>query len=115
MSRIRTVPGARTAPFVPELDRLFLAVRAGGGDGAAICRDGSKSDPQLRSLLAANWAAGMPSAEKGGRSRPEFGSDVTETLGPDARASPRAQALWRAFSRVLYAVPIPTVPSAIGK
>jgi hypothetical protein len=41
MSRIRTVPGARTALFVPELDRLFLAVRAGGGDGAAICRDGS--------------------------------------------------------------------------
>ena len=32
MSRIRTVPGARTALFVPELDRLFLAVRAGGGD-----------------------------------------------------------------------------------
>ena len=36
MARIRTSPGARTALFVPELDRLFLAVRAGDGVGAAI-------------------------------------------------------------------------------
>ena len=34
--RIRTVAGARTALFVPELDRLFLAVRAGGSEPAAI-------------------------------------------------------------------------------
>jgi hypothetical protein len=66
MSRIRTVPGARTALFVPELDRLFLAVRAGGGDGAAICRDGSKSDSAIAvAPCRHNWAAGMPSAEKG--------------------------------------------------
>ena len=36
IARIRTTPGARTALFVPELDRLFLAVRAGDGIGAAI-------------------------------------------------------------------------------
>ena len=36
IARIRTIPGARTALFVPELDRLFLAVRAGDGIGAAI-------------------------------------------------------------------------------
>jgi DNA-binding beta-propeller fold protein YncE len=35
-SQIGTAPGARTALFVPELDRLFLAVRAAGGEPAAI-------------------------------------------------------------------------------
>jgi DNA-binding beta-propeller fold protein YncE len=35
-ARIRTIPGARTALFVPELDRLFLAVRASVGASAAI-------------------------------------------------------------------------------
>jgi hypothetical protein len=34
--RISTAPGARTALFVPELDRLFLAIRAGEGTGAAL-------------------------------------------------------------------------------
>src|SRR5215207_10665593 len=33
---IATVPGARTSLFVPELDRLFLAVRASQGEPAAI-------------------------------------------------------------------------------
>jgi hypothetical protein len=36
VSRLPTVSGARTSLFVPELDRLFLAVRAGGGNPAAI-------------------------------------------------------------------------------
>jgi DNA-binding beta-propeller fold protein YncE len=36
LSRIPTASGARTSLFVPELDRLFLAVRAGVGNGAAI-------------------------------------------------------------------------------
>jgi YVTN family beta-propeller protein len=36
LGRIRTVTGARTALFVPELDRLFLAVRASGSEPAAI-------------------------------------------------------------------------------
>jgi DNA-binding beta-propeller fold protein YncE len=36
VSRIRTVPGARTSLFVPELDRLFVAVRATAGEPAAI-------------------------------------------------------------------------------
>jgi DNA-binding beta-propeller fold protein YncE len=36
LSRIPTVSEARTSLFVPELDRLFLAVRAGGGNPAAI-------------------------------------------------------------------------------
>jgi YVTN family beta-propeller protein len=36
LARIRTAAGARTALFVPELDRLFLAVRAGGSEPAAI-------------------------------------------------------------------------------
>ena len=36
LARIRTVAGARTALFVPELDRLFLAVRASGSEPAAI-------------------------------------------------------------------------------
>jgi DNA-binding beta-propeller fold protein YncE len=36
LSRIPTVSGARTSLFVPELDRLFLAVHAGGGNPAAI-------------------------------------------------------------------------------
>lgn len=33
---VPTVPGARTALFVPELDRLFVAVRASSGEAAAI-------------------------------------------------------------------------------
>jgi hypothetical protein len=36
LSRQATVPGARTALFVPELDRLYLAVRAIGTAPAAI-------------------------------------------------------------------------------
>jgi hypothetical protein len=36
VARVPTAPGARTALFVPELDRLYLAVRAGKGGGAAI-------------------------------------------------------------------------------
>jgi hypothetical protein len=36
LARIRTAPGARTGLFVPELDRLFLAVRARSGTPAAI-------------------------------------------------------------------------------
>jgi hypothetical protein len=36
LSRIPTVSGARTSLFVPELDRLFLAVRAAGSNPAAI-------------------------------------------------------------------------------
>jgi len=34
--RLPTASGARTSLFVPEFDRLFLAVRAGGGSPAAI-------------------------------------------------------------------------------
>jgi DNA-binding beta-propeller fold protein YncE len=36
LARIRTVAGARTALFVPETDRLYLAVRASGAEPAAI-------------------------------------------------------------------------------
>ena len=36
LARIATVPGARTSLFVADADRLFLAVRAQGGQGAAI-------------------------------------------------------------------------------
>jgi hypothetical protein len=36
LSRIPTVSGARTSLFVPEFDRLFLGVRASGGNPAAI-------------------------------------------------------------------------------
>jgi hypothetical protein len=36
LARIRTAAGARTSLFVPELDRLFLAVRASAGEAAAI-------------------------------------------------------------------------------
>ena len=36
IARIPTIPGARTALFVPERDRLYLAVRASGGEGAAV-------------------------------------------------------------------------------
>jgi DNA-binding beta-propeller fold protein YncE len=36
VARVPTAPGARTALFVPELDRLYLAVRAGKGEDAAI-------------------------------------------------------------------------------
>jgi hypothetical protein len=36
LARIPTVSGARTALFVPELDRLYLAVRASGGEPAAV-------------------------------------------------------------------------------
>jgi DNA-binding beta-propeller fold protein YncE len=36
IARIRTEAGARTSLFVPELDRLFLAVRADGSEPAAI-------------------------------------------------------------------------------
>lgn len=36
VARVPTVSGARTALFVPELDRLFLAVRASGDEPAAI-------------------------------------------------------------------------------
>jgi hypothetical protein len=36
IARIPTVSGARTSLFVPELDRLFLAVRAAPGEPASI-------------------------------------------------------------------------------
>jgi hypothetical protein len=36
LTRIRTVAGARTSLFVPELDRLFVAVRASSGEAPAI-------------------------------------------------------------------------------
>src|SRR5215475_14078967 len=36
VARIATVSGARTSLFVPEMDRLMLAVRASGGEPAAI-------------------------------------------------------------------------------
>lgn len=36
MGRLQTVPGARTALFSRELDRLFLAARANGSEPAAI-------------------------------------------------------------------------------
>jgi hypothetical protein len=36
LARIPTIPGARTALFVPERDRLYLAVRANGAEGAAV-------------------------------------------------------------------------------
>jgi DNA-binding beta-propeller fold protein YncE len=36
VSRIKTRSGARTSLFVPELDRLFVAARAGNGQPAAI-------------------------------------------------------------------------------
>jgi DNA-binding beta-propeller fold protein YncE len=36
VARIETSQGARTALFSPDLDRLFLAVRATGAEGAAI-------------------------------------------------------------------------------
>jgi hypothetical protein len=36
VAQVTTVPGARTALFVPELDRLFVAVRARSGEPAAI-------------------------------------------------------------------------------
>jgi DNA-binding beta-propeller fold protein YncE len=35
-ARVPTVPGARTSLFVPELDRLFVAARAGSNEPAAI-------------------------------------------------------------------------------
>ena len=36
LARVPTTSGARTALFVPELDQLFVAARAGDGRGAAI-------------------------------------------------------------------------------
>jgi DNA-binding beta-propeller fold protein YncE len=36
VARIATVAGARTSLFVPEIDRLILAVRASGGEPAAV-------------------------------------------------------------------------------
>jgi prepilin-type processing-associated H-X9-DG protein len=36
LARVRTVAGARTSLFVPQLDRLFVAVRASGSEPAAI-------------------------------------------------------------------------------
>jgi DNA-binding beta-propeller fold protein YncE len=36
LARVPTVSGARTSLFVPELDRLFVAVRAGADEPAAI-------------------------------------------------------------------------------
>lgn len=36
LARVPTVSGARTSLFVPQLDRLFVAVRARGGEPAAI-------------------------------------------------------------------------------
>jgi len=36
LARIPTIPGARTALFVPERDRLYLAVRASGSESATV-------------------------------------------------------------------------------
>ena len=36
LARIPTSPGARTALFVPEMDRLYLAARAQGSEGASV-------------------------------------------------------------------------------
>ena len=36
IARISTVAGARTSLFVPELDRLMLAVRASSGEPASV-------------------------------------------------------------------------------
>jgi hypothetical protein len=36
LARVPTVPGARTSLFAPELDRLFVAVRAESNEPAAI-------------------------------------------------------------------------------
>ena len=36
LARVTTVSGARTSLFVPELDRLFVAVRARSSEPAAI-------------------------------------------------------------------------------
>jgi hypothetical protein len=36
LSRVPTISGARTALFVPELDRLYLAVRTERSEGASI-------------------------------------------------------------------------------
>jgi hypothetical protein len=36
LARVPTVSGARTSLFVPEMDRLFVAVRAGSNEPAAI-------------------------------------------------------------------------------
>ena len=36
VARVPTVPGARTSLFVPDLDRLFVAVRAASNEPAAI-------------------------------------------------------------------------------
>jgi hypothetical protein len=36
LARVPTVSGARTSLFVPELDRLFVAVRSRSGEPAAI-------------------------------------------------------------------------------
>jgi hypothetical protein len=36
VARVPAVPGARTSLFVPELDRLFVAVRAASNEPAAI-------------------------------------------------------------------------------
>jgi hypothetical protein len=36
IAHLRTAPGARTALFVPELDRLYLGVRAGAAQAAAV-------------------------------------------------------------------------------
>ena len=36
LAGLPTVPGARTSLFVPDLDRLFVAVRAASNEPAAI-------------------------------------------------------------------------------
>ena len=36
MGQIRSVSGARTSLFIPEMDRVFVAVRASGNEPAAI-------------------------------------------------------------------------------
>jgi hypothetical protein len=36
LGSVATVPGARTGAWSPELDRLFVAVRAATGEPAAI-------------------------------------------------------------------------------
>jgi hypothetical protein len=36
IGQVATLPGSRTSLFVPEMDRLFVAVRASGNEPAAI-------------------------------------------------------------------------------
>jgi len=45
LARITTVPGARTALFVPEVERLFVAARASPEQQAAVWCSVQHLDP----------------------------------------------------------------------